>query len=85
MLANHGIRSVAVEGFQASRVIISYTDDTVIAGRFAQAGLRPTSGSGVLLICDDGDDFKTSRIGLFGLDKLHSVQDPERALEKVKK
>jgi aspartate aminotransferase-like enzyme len=41
----------------------------------------------VPLQCDEGPDFKTFRIGLFGLDKWHDVpatlQHLERALAEV--
>jgi aspartate aminotransferase-like enzyme len=30
--------------------------------------------AGVPLQCDEPEDFKTFRIGLFGLDKLHDVE-----------
>jgi aspartate aminotransferase-like enzyme len=38
------------------------------------------SAAGVPLQCDEGPDYKTFRIGLFGLDKLHA---PERAVAKL--
>ncbi|SHE38592.1 aspartate aminotransferase [Modicisalibacter ilicicola DSM 19980] len=78
MLADHGIRSVAAQGFQAPGVVVSYTDDPGIAGKFARHGLQVAAG--VPLMCDEGDDFRTFRIGLFGLDKLHNV---ERTVEKL--
>jgi aspartate aminotransferase-like enzyme len=31
------------------------------------------TASGVPLMCDEGPDFKTFRIGLFGLEKWHNV------------
>ena len=37
-----------------------------------QAGLQ--IGAGVPLQCDEPADFKTFRIGLFGLDKLHNIE-----------
>jgi aspartate aminotransferase-like enzyme len=61
---------VAAEGFAAPGVVVSYTTDPQIqSGRaFAEAGIQIAAG--VPLQCDEGDDFKTFRIGLFGLDKL---------------
>ena len=36
---------------------------------------------GVPLQCDEGDDFSTFRLGLFGLDKLHNVDRTVASLE----
>jgi aspartate aminotransferase-like enzyme len=87
MLAAHGIKSVAAEGFGAPGVIVSYTDDPDIhTGKaFARVGLQ--TAAGVPLRCDEPADFKTFRVGLFGLDKLRhvdrTVERLEEALEKV--
>ena len=87
MLERHGFRSVAAEGFKAPGVVVSYTDDASIhTGKaFAAAGVQ--SAAGVPLQCDEGPDFKTFRIGLFGLDKLHDAAAAtarlERALQQV--
>lgn len=74
LLVKKGFRSVAAEGFQAPGVVVSYTDDDGIqsAKKFVQAGLQ--IGAGVPLQCDEPADFKTFRIGLFGLDKLHNIE-----------
>ncbi len=73
LLTEHGFKSVAAEGFQAPGVVVSYTDDDGIRSgkKFADAGLQIAPG--VPLRCDEPDDFKTFRIGLFGLDKLHDI------------
>ncbi len=80
LLRDRGIASVAAEGFEAPGVVVSYTDDEGIrTGRkFADAGLQ--SAAGVPLQCDEGDDFKTFRLGLFGLDKLENV---DRTVENL--
>ena len=43
--------------------------------------------AGVPLMCDEPDDFKTFRVGLFGLDKLNNiertVENLEQALAKI--
>ncbi|MFM7507529.1 MAG: aminotransferase class V-fold PLP-dependent enzyme [Rubrivivax sp.] len=87
MLARHGFRSVAAEGFQAPGVVVSYTDDAGIHTGKAFAAVGVQSAAGVPLQCDEGPDFKTFRIGLFGLDKLHdaaaSTARLERALQQV--
>lgn len=73
LLVGKGFKSVAAEGFQAPGVVVSYTDDEGIRSgqKFADVGLQVAAG--VPLQCDEGEDFKTFRIGLFGLDKLHDV------------
>ena len=73
LLVGRGFKSVAAEGFQAPGVVVSYTDDTEMqTGRKLMAqGLQIAAG--VPLQCDEGADFQTFRIGLFGLDKLHDV------------
>ncbi|MGF6573405.1 aspartate aminotransferase-like enzyme [Paraburkholderia sp. GAS333] len=83
LLAEHGIRSVAAEGFEAPGVVVSYTDDDGIRSgkKFAEAGLQIAAG--VPLQCDEPDDFRTFRIGLFGLDKLHDVEGAVARLAKA--
>ena len=87
LLESHGIRSVAAEGFQAPGVVVSYTSDEALSSgaKFAAVGLQ--SAAGVPLQCDEPADFKTFRLGLFGLDKLHNVErtvaNLRQALERV--
>ena len=87
LLESRGIRSVAAAGFQAPGVVVSYTSDDGLStgAKFAAVGLQ--SAAGVPLQCDEQKDFKTFRIGLFGLDKLHDVErtvaNLERALDLV--
>ncbi|WP_446904085.1 aminotransferase class V-fold PLP-dependent enzyme [Burkholderia sp. YIM B11467] len=73
LLTDKGFKSVAAEGFQAPGVVVSYTDDDGIRSgkKFADVGLQIAAG--VPLQCDEPEDFKTFRLGLFGLDKLHDV------------
>ena len=73
LLADHGFASVAAPGFEAPGVVVSYTDDPAIQNgtRFAEAGLQIAAG--VPLRCDEPADFRTFRLGLFGLDKLGNV------------
>ncbi len=70
LLGHAGFPSVAAQGFAAPGVVVSYTTDPQIqSGRaFAEAGVQIAAG--VPLQCDEGDDYKSFRIGLFGLDKL---------------
>jgi aspartate aminotransferase-like enzyme len=73
LIADKGFHSVAAPGFEAPSVIVSYTDNPAIqnGSLFKQVGVQVAGG--VPLMCDEGDDFKTFRIGLFGLDKLKNV------------
>ena len=80
LLESRGFPSVAAEGFQAPGVVVSYTSDPEIqtGKKFLGVGLQ--TAAGVPLQCDEGADFRTFRIGLFGLDKLH---DPARTVESL--
>ena len=81
MLARKGFRSVAADGFLAPGVVVSHTDDAGIqsGAKFAAQGLQ--SAAGVPLQCDEPADFRTFRIGLFGLDKLANIERTVRHLE----
>ena len=83
MLASKGIKSVAAEGFGAPGVVVSYTSDSAIqtGKKFAELGLQIAAG--VPLKCDEPEDFKTFRLGLFGLDKLHNVARTVASLEEA--
>jgi aspartate aminotransferase-like enzyme len=74
VLADKGLRSVAAEGFGAPGVVVSYTDDPAIqnGSKFMAEGMQIAAG--VPLQCDEPADFRTFRLGLFGLDKLYDVQ-----------
>ncbi|MDX2463747.1 MAG: aminotransferase class V-fold PLP-dependent enzyme [Porticoccus sp.] len=73
LLTTKGFKSVAAEGFQAPGVVVSYTDDIDIHNgkKFIAEGLQIAAG--VPLQCDEPENFRTFRIGLFGLDKLHNI------------
>lgn len=74
LLESRGFPSVAAEGWKAPGVVVSYTTDPGIQSgkKFLDAGLQ--TAAGVPLQCDEGPDFKTFRIGLFGLEKWHNVE-----------
>jgi len=74
LLASHGIPSVAAPGFQAPGVVVSYTEDAGIQSGKKFLGLGLQTAAGVPLQCDEGADFQSFRIGLFGLEKLHNVE-----------
>jgi aspartate aminotransferase-like enzyme len=87
LLESNGFPSVAAEGYKAPGVVVSYTRDPEIksGAKFAAAGLQIAAG--VPLKCNEGEDFQTFRIGLFGLDKLKDVDGTvatfQRALEAI--
>lgn len=88
MLAEHGFPSVAADGFQAPGVVVSYTTDPEIQSskKFLVLGLQ--TAAGVPLQCDEPADFRTFRLGLFGLEKWHNVdrtvQHLAQALDALK-
>jgi alanine-glyoxylate transaminase/serine-glyoxylate transaminase/serine-pyruvate transaminase len=73
LLESRGFPSVAAEGWKAPGVVVSYTTDPDIQSgkKFIEVGLQ--TASGVPLQCGEGPDFRTFRIGLFGLDKWQDV------------
>ena len=86
LLTEKGIKSVAADGFQSPSVVVSYTtdDDFHNGKKFTQVGLQVAAG--VPLQCDEPADFKTFRLGLFGLDKLKDVDGTvERFAEAINK
>ena len=82
-LSKKGIQSVAADGFKAPGVVVSYTQDTDIqnGSKFAAKGMQIAAG--VPLACDEPEEFKTFRLGLFGLDKLYDVEGTFNRLTKV--
>jgi aspartate aminotransferase-like enzyme len=83
LLESLGFRSVAAEGFQAPGVVVSYTDDPEIQSAKKLAGEGLQIAAGVPLQCDEGSDFRTFRIGLFGLDKLGNIDRTIGHLERA--
>jgi len=87
LLVSKGFHSVAAKGFQAPGVVVSFTKDPDIHSgkKFIALGLQ--TAAGVPLQCDERPDFRTFRIGLFGLEKLanidRTVHHLETALEKI--
>ena len=81
LLAQRGFPSVAAPGFEAPGVVVSYTTDPEIqsAKKFIAQGLQ--TASGVPLQCDEPAEFRSFRIGLFGLEKLHHIDRSVAALE----
>ena len=87
LLVSKGYPSVSAKGFQAPGVVVSYTKDADIQSgkKFIALGLQ--TAAGVPLQCDERPDFRTFRIGLFGLEKLAHVDRTlgqlATALEKI--
>ncbi|MBW4710507.1 aminotransferase class V-fold PLP-dependent enzyme [Roseobacter sp. YSTF-M11] len=83
MLAAKGVVSVAAEGYGAPGVVVSYTSDPDVQSgkKFAAEGMQIAAG--VPLQCDEPADFRTFRLGLFGLDKLHDVDGTLSRLQRV--
>lgn len=81
LLASKGFHSVAAPGFEAPGVIVSYTENDAMqnGSLFKAQGMQVAAG--VPLMCDEGDQFKTFRIGLFGLDKLMNVDRTVKSFE----
>ena len=80
ILEQKGFKSVAAPGFQAPCVVVSYTTDPEIQNgkKFMALGLQ--TAAGVPLQCGERDDFRTFRIGLFGLEKLQHIDQTVKYL-----
>ena len=81
LLAARGIASVAADGFAAPGVVVSYTDDPDVktGKKFLEQGVQIAAG--VPLMVDEGAEFSTFRLGLFGIDKLRDVDASVARLE----
>ncbi len=80
MLTQRGFKSVAAPGFQAPGVVVCYTEDADMQSGKKWLGLGLQIAAGVPLQCDEGPDFRSFRIGLFGLDKLHHRERTVKSL-----
>lgn len=83
LLESKGFRSVAAQGFKAPGVVVSYTTDPDLqnGSKFLAQGLQIAAG--VPLQCDERADFRTFRLGLFGLDKLRNIDRTVAQLDKA--
>ena len=73
LLVSKGYPSVSAKGFQAPGVVVSYTKDPDIQSGKKFIALGFQTAAGVPLQCDERPDFRTFRIGLFGLEKLAHI------------
>ena len=86
MLAK-GFPSVAAAGFQAPCVVVSYTKDPEMQSgkKFLDVGLQIAAG--VPLQIGESPEFRTFRLGLFGLEKLlhieRAITHLEAAMDKI--
>ena len=83
LLERQGFTSVAAAGFQAPGVVVSYTHDTGLSTAKSFIALGLQTAAGVPLQCDEGADFRTFRLGLFGLEKLHHIDRTVAHLEQA--
>ncbi|HUF70258.1 MAG TPA: aminotransferase class V-fold PLP-dependent enzyme [Longimicrobiales bacterium] len=83
LLGDAGFPSVAAPGYEAPGVVVCYTDDPAIqnGSRFADAGIQIAAG--VPLMCDEPPEFRTFRVGLFGLDKWKDVDGTVLRLDQA--
>ena len=87
LLKDYGYPSVADTAFAAPGVVVSYTQDPDIQSGKKFIAMGYQTAAGVPLQCDEGPEFRTFRIGLFGLEKLQHVDRTvahiETALEQL--
>ena len=74
LLRERGFPSVAASGYEAPGVVVSHTTDPDIQSAKKFIGLGLQLAAGVPLQCDEGANFRSFRIGLFGLDKLANIE-----------
>ncbi len=73
LLEAKGFKSVAAPVFQAPCVVVSYTKDPDIQNGKKFMALGMQTAAGVPLQVGEREDFRTFRIGLFGLEKLLNI------------
>ena len=82
-LAARGVTSVLADGFAAPGVVVGYTADPDVQNGKAFAAKGMQIAAGVPLQVGEPDDFRTFRLGLFGLDKLYDVDATVERLTAV--
>jgi aspartate aminotransferase-like enzyme len=82
LLEARGYPSVAAAGYRSPGVVVCYTEDPDMQSgkKFVEAGIQ--AASGVPLECGEPADFRSFRLGLFGLDKL---RNPSRTVASLAK
>ena len=85
LLDASGFVSVAATGFQAPGVAVYFTEDASMHDGSAFAAEGVQIAAGVPLRIGEPDDYKSFRIGLFGIDKLNDVDAAVARFETVLK
>merc|ERR1719502_2330403 len=74
-------------GFDAPGVVVSYTSDQEMktGAKFASLGMQIAAGVPLMLdeFTTSSPDFRTFRLGLFGIDKLQKIPDTVARLDAV--
>jgi aspartate aminotransferase-like enzyme len=87
ILAERGFKSVAAAGFGAPGVVVSYTSDPDVktGSKFAALGMQIAAGVPLMLdeFTSSSPDFRTFRLGLFGIDKLRALKETASCLENT--
>ena len=83
MLSAHGYPSVAAFGYCAPGVVVCYTEDDGLQNATKFRALGYQTAAGVPLQVNERADFKTFRIGLFGLDKLNDIDGTVASLKSA--
>ncbi len=73
LLTRRGVVSVAAEGFQAPGVVVSFTTDPDVQNGSKFKALGYQIAAGVPLQVGEGAEYRSFRLGLFGLDKLKDI------------
>jgi aspartate aminotransferase-like enzyme len=73
LLAGMGVPSVAADGYQAPGVVVSFTGDADVQNGYKFKVLGYQIAAGVPLQVGEGAEYRSFRLGLFGLDKLADV------------
>ncbi|MFZ4114995.1 MAG: alanine--glyoxylate aminotransferase family protein, partial [Polynucleobacter sp.] len=87
LMVSKGFPSVAAAGYQAPCVVVSYTTDPDMQSgkKFIDVGLQ--TAAGVPLQVGESAEFRTFRLGLFGLEKLlhieRAISHLETAMNKI--
>jgi aspartate aminotransferase-like enzyme len=87
LMVSKGFPSVAAAGYQAPCVVVSYTTDPDMQSgkKFIDVGMQ--TAAGVPLQVGESPEFRTFRLGLFGLEKLlhieRAINHLETAMNKI--
>jgi aspartate aminotransferase-like enzyme len=87
LMVAKGFPSVAAAGYQAPCVVVSYTTDPDMQSgkKFIDIGIQ--TAAGVPLQVGESAEFRTFRLGLFGLEKLlhieRAINHLETAMNKI--